>query len=82
MKVFFESLMMLIDDSLLYGLATLGVGLIALIVRYSFRSKCTNVSLCYGLVAITRDIEGEIESTEIENTAPVQRQTTNESTSV
>lgn len=47
------------NDTLLYSLATLGVGLIALIVRYSFRSKCNDVSLCYGLIEIKRDTESE-----------------------
>ena len=54
------------NQSLLYGLATLGAGIVALIVRYAFKSKCTNVNLCYGLINITRDIEQEIESQEIE----------------
>lgn len=54
------------DDSLLYGIVTLGAGVLLAFIRYTFRSKCTEVSLCYGLVEIKRDIEGEIENTELE----------------
>lgn len=58
------------DDSLIYGIATLGVGLIALIVRYGFKSKCSDVSLCFGLIHIQRDIEQEIEEQKIEGNSP------------
>jgi hypothetical protein len=55
------------DDSLLYGISTLGVGLLALIVKYGFKSKCSDVSLCFGLVHIQRDINQEIEEQKMEN---------------
>ena len=55
------------NDSLLYGIATLGVGLLALIVKYGFKSKCSDVSLCFGLVHIQRDINQEIEEQKMEN---------------
>jgi hypothetical protein len=55
------------DDSLLYGIATLGVGLLALIVKYGFKSKCSDVSLCFGLVHIQRDINQEIEEQKMDN---------------
>ena len=58
------------NDSLIYGLATLSVGLIALIVRYGFKSKCSDVSLCCGLVHIQRDINQEIEEQKMEQTTP------------
>mgnify|MGYP006268239815 CR=1 FL=1 len=58
------------NDSLIYGIATLGVGLIALIVRYGFKSKCSDVSLCCGLIHIQRDITQEIEEQKIEGTTP------------
>jgi hypothetical protein len=48
------------DDSLIYGIATLGVGLLALIVKYGFKSKCSDVSLCFGLISVKRNIEQEI----------------------
>jgi len=55
------------NDSLLYGIATLGAGVLALVIRYSFKSKCSDVSLCFGLVHIQRDIEHEIEEEKNEN---------------
>ena len=58
------------NDSLIYGIATLFTGLIALLVRYGFKSKCSNVSLCFGLIKIERDIEQEIEEQKIENVSP------------
>jgi hypothetical protein len=47
------------NDTLVYSLATLGIGFLALVVRYSFKSKCNDVSLCYGLIKIKRDTECE-----------------------
>lgn len=58
------------DDSLVYGIATLGVGLLALVVKYGFKSKCSDVSLCFGLIHIQRDIEQEIVEQKIENNNP------------
>jgi len=54
------------DNTLLYGISSLGVGLLALLIKYSFKSKCSDVSLCFGLVHIQRDIEQEIEEQKIE----------------
>jgi len=58
------------DDSLIYGIATLATGLIALLVRYGFKSKCSNVSLCFGLIQVERDIEQEIVEQKIEGNSP------------
>ena len=58
------------NDSLIYGVATLGVGLLALIVKYGFKSKCSDVSLCFGLIHIQRDIEQEIVEQKMENNHP------------
>jgi hypothetical protein len=55
------------DNTLLYGISSLGVGLLALLIKYSFKSKCSDVSLCFGLVHIQRDIEHEIEEEKNEN---------------
>ena len=55
------------NDSLLYGIATLGAGVLALVIRYGFKSKCSDVSLCFGLIHIQRDIEKEIEEQKMEN---------------
>ena len=56
----------MIDNSTLYGISIAGMGLIGLIVRYSFRSKCSDVSLCFGLIHIQRDIQQEIEEQKME----------------
>lgn len=58
------------DNTLLYGISSLGVGLLALLIKYSFRSKCSDVSLCFGLIHIQRDIEREIEEQKNENSTP------------
>jgi|GEM_PF-5024944 len=47
------------DNSLIYGLATLFFGFLALIVKYGFKSKCTQVVCCFGLFNVYRDIEKE-----------------------
>lgn len=47
------------NETLIYGLATIGVGLLALVVRYGFKSKCSDVGCCFGLITIKRDIAGE-----------------------
>jgi hypothetical protein len=60
----------MIDNSTLYGISIAGMGLIGLIVRYSFRSKCSDVSLCFGLVHIQRDIQQEIEEQKFEGRTP------------
>jgi hypothetical protein len=57
----------IMDNTLVYGLGSLGVGLLALLIKYSFKSKCSDVSLCFGLIHIQRDIEQELEEQKIEN---------------
>lgn len=52
---------MSIDGTLLYGIVTLGCGFLALCVRYAFKSKCSNVTICYGCVTLERDVRAEIE---------------------
>lgn len=56
----------MVNDTILYGMVTLGAALLGVCVRYAFRSKCSEVNICFGLVNIKRDIEGEIENTELE----------------
>lgn len=65
----------MVEGTLLYGLATLIVGLIGLIVRYAFKSKCTNVDLCCGCLTIKRnvDAENEIETKELEHSDTKER---------
>jgi len=54
------------DPTLTYGLVSIGAGVIVLLIKYSFKSKCTDVSLCFGLLHIQRDIEHEIEEQKME----------------
>jgi hypothetical protein len=54
------------NDTLLYGLATMGFGFLAVLVRYGFKSKCSDVSLCCGLLSIKRDIGGEVKTEQME----------------
>lgn len=57
------------DNTLIYGLATLLCGILGLVIRYGFKSKCTDVSMCFGLIAIKRDVIAELneEKMELEN---------------
>lgn len=54
------------NDTLIYGLATLFVGIIGLLIRYGFKSKCTDVNMCFGLLNIKRDVNAEIEEEKME----------------
>jgi len=54
------------NATLIYGLATLGTGVLGLAIRYSFKSKCQDVSLCFGFVKIHRDTESEVKAEEME----------------
>lgn len=47
------------DTALLYGLCTMGFGFLALAVRYAFKSKCSDVQICCGLISIKRDVQLE-----------------------
>jgi len=54
------------DATLIYGLATLGTGVLGLSIRYCFKSKCEDVTLCFGLIKIHRDTQSEVKATELE----------------
>jgi len=56
----------MVDSTLIYGLATLGTGVLGLSIRYCFKSKCEDVSLCFGFVKIHRNTEDEVKAEEIE----------------
>jgi len=58
------------DATLIYGLATLGTGVLGLSIRYCFKSKCEDVSLCFGLIKIHRDTESEVKAEEMELSRP------------
>jgi len=47
----------MVDNVTLYGIATLAAGVLGVCIRYSFKSKCSDVGLCCGLIHIERDIE-------------------------
>ncbi len=49
------------DNTLLLSIITLGTGVLALVVKYSFRSKCYDVTVCWGCFNIKRDIKSEVE---------------------
>jgi hypothetical protein len=48
------------DGVFFLGIATLLFGCLGLVVRTAYRSKCKDCSICFGLIKITRDTEGEI----------------------
>lgn len=56
----------MVDATLLYGLATLGSGVLGLSIRYCFKSKCSSINLCWGLCNIVRNTEDEVKSEEME----------------
>ena len=47
------------EDAIIITLATIGSALIGLIIRYSFRSKCDDISCFYGCLKIHRDVKTE-----------------------
>ncbi|NDD83973.1 hypothetical protein EBZ38_06810 [bacterium] len=47
------------DNALVYGLATLAFGLLALIVKYLFKSKCKEVACCFDMIVFKRSVEIE-----------------------
>ena len=47
------------DPVLVISLATICSGIIVLIIRTCYRSKCSHISLCRGLVEIDRNISEE-----------------------
>ena len=62
------------NATLIYGLATLGSGVLGLSIRYCFKSKCEDVSLCFGLIKIHRDTDSEVKAEEIELNNQPQKQ--------
>lgn len=58
------------EPTLLYGIVSIGAGVLILIVKTCFKSKCSDVSLCFGLIHVQRDIEHEIEEQKMEGNSP------------
>ena len=54
------------EDTLIYGLATLFVGLVGLLIKIGFKSKCSDVSVCCGLLRVQRDTESELKEEKME----------------
>lgn len=54
------------NNETLYGISVLACGVIGLLIRYAFKSKCSNVNCCCGLISIQRDINNEIIEQEME----------------
>jgi len=42
-------------------ISTLVCGSFGLVIRYCLKSKCDDVKLCYGLIAIHRDVNLEVQ---------------------
>jgi hypothetical protein len=70
----------MVDSTLIYGLATLGTGVLGLSIRYCFKSKCSSISLCFGLCNIVRNTEDEVkaEQMELQHQPPNQEQKDND----
>jgi hypothetical protein len=58
----------MLSEATVYSLSIAGLGFFGLVVRYCFRSKCSEVSCCFGLLKIERDIEHEVAEEQIEAT--------------
>jgi len=54
------------NGTLMLSLATLGTGVLGLIIKYGFKSKCSDVNICFGLCTVHRDIENEVNAEQIE----------------
>jgi len=54
------------NNTLIYGLGSLTIGLLGLLIRYSFKSKCSDINILWGCLSIHRDIEEEIKEQQLE----------------
>lgn len=52
---------MAVDSVFLLSVVTIGSGIVGLMVRYCFKSKCSDINCLYGCLQIKRDIKSEIE---------------------
>ena len=52
------------DDAFWLTLAGIIVGLLGVLIRFCFLSKCDNVSICFGILKIHRAVELEIPNVE------------------
>lgn len=56
----------MIDNVLLLSIITISSGVIGLIIRYVFKSKCTNINFCFGCLKVERNVEAELTEQRIE----------------
>jgi hypothetical protein len=61
----------MVDNVTIYGIATLAAATMGICIRYAFKSKCSDVGLCCGLIHIERDIEMEVKAEQAELDAGV-----------
>jgi len=47
------------DDTFFLSFGSMVFACAAICIRYGYRSKCHNVSLCFGALYIERDVQGE-----------------------
>ena len=57
----------MLSDSILLSIVASAVGVLSLLIRFCYISKCTNVNLCCGLLTVRRDIEHELVTVKNEN---------------
>lgn len=57
------------DDVLYLSLATIVAGLVGVVTRYFFKSRCIDFTCCYGLIKVKRDAQAEnaVEISQIEH---------------
>ena len=48
------------DPVLVISLATIASGIAVLIIKTCYKSKCSHISLCKGLIEIERNVQEEI----------------------
>jgi len=48
------------DPVLVISLATICSGIVMLVIRTCYKSKCSHISLCKGLVDIERNVQEEV----------------------
>jgi len=54
------------DSVFLLSLSSLIIAFFGLMVRYFFKSKCSNISCCFGCMQCIRDTKNELEERECE----------------
>jgi hypothetical protein len=54
------------DNVLLLSVVSVGSALIGLLIKYGFKSKCSDISICFGLLNIKRDTASELEERNLE----------------